>query len=90
MKEDYRYDDVDNHVLSMQEMLKELGYQVDREDGYFSKKTEEALKAFEKDYGLTVNGIYEKNDATILLSALTYHIYHLEDSVYQKAVSLIK
>lgn len=90
MKEDYRYDDVDNHVLSMQEMLKELGYQVDREDGYFSKKTEEALKAFEKDYGLTVNGIYEKNDATILLSVLTYHIYHLEDSVYQKAVSLIK
>lgn len=90
MEKEYKYDQVDNNILYMQEMLKELGYKVDREDGYFSKATQEALKAFEKDYGLTVNGIYEKNDATILLSALTYHVYHLEDKVYQKAIELMK
>ena len=90
MSKDYQYDDVDVNIKYMQEMLKELGYGVDRVDGYFSKATETALKAFEKKYDLKVNGIYEKNDATILLNVLAYHVYHLEDAVYQKVVELVK
>ena len=87
----YSYDQVDDNIKYMQEMLKELGYKVDRTDGYFSKSTEEALKAFEKKYGLNVNGIYDKNDATIVLSALLYHIYQeVEDADYLKVIELIK
>ncbi len=87
----YQYDQVDDNIQYMQEMLKELGYKVDRVDGYYSKATEEALKAFEKRYGLAVNGIYDKNDATIVLSALLYHIYQeLEDAQYLKVTELIK
>ncbi|MBM6797670.1 peptidoglycan-binding protein, partial [Coprobacillus cateniformis] len=87
----YQYDQVDDNIQYMQEMLKELGYKVDRVDGYYSKATEEALKSFEKRYGLAVNGIYDKNDATIVLSALLYHIYQeLEDAQYLKVTELIK
>lgn len=87
----YRYNQVDPNIQYMQEMLKELGYTVDRQDGYFSKATQKALEAFEKAYGLKVNGIFDENDATLILSALTYHIYHeLEDKVYLKVEELIK
>ena len=75
----------------LEKALKYVGYKVDRVDGYYSKATEEALKAFEKRYGLAVNGIYDKNDATIVLSALLYHIYQeLEDAQYLKVTELIK
>ena len=75
----------------MQKTLKLLGYSVDRIDGYFSQKTKTALEAFEKKYNLKVNGIYEKEDATILTSALTYYLYQKAiDQPYQKVVELIK
>lgn len=91
MKKEYQYDQADDNIKYMQEMLKELGYKVDRVDGYFSKATTEALKTFEKDYGLTVNGIYDKNDATILLSALSYHVSNeVEDNQYKKVEELVK
>lgn len=87
----YRYDDVDESIEYMQVMLKELGFDVDRQDGYFSKKTETALKAFEKAYQLKTDGQYDKNDALILLNALTYHIYQkVEDKCYQKVEELVK
>lgn len=87
----YQFDQVHNHILYMQEMLKELGYPVDRVDGYYSKGTKKAMEAFEKKYGLPVNGIYEDNDATMLLSALAYHIYQqLDDQVYLKVTEFVK
>ena len=50
-----------------------------------------ALEAFEKDYHLKVDGIYDKNDSMILLSALSYHIYQKTiDQGYQKVEELIK
>lgn len=91
MKKSYHFDQVDDNVMFMQEKLKELGYPVDREDGYFSQKTKTALEAFEKDYHLKVDGIYDKNDSMILLSALSYHIYQKTiDQGYQKIEELIK
>ncbi|MEG0451866.1 MAG: S41 family peptidase [Coprobacillus sp.] len=91
LKQSYKYDQVDNNIKIMQEMLKELGYKVDRTDGYFSKQTEIVLKEFEKDNQLKSDGIYEQNDSFVLLSVLTYHIYQeIDDSVYLKAIELIK
>lgn len=85
------FDQVSSSIQSMQEMLKELGYQVDRTDGYFSLKTRNALEAFERRYGLSVNGIFEKNDETILLNVLAYHLYQENDDVvYLKTVELMK
>lgn len=91
LKQSYKYDQVDDNIKIMQEMLKELGYKVDRTDGYFSKQTENVLKEFEKAYQLKSDGVYEQNDSFILLNVLTYHLYQeTEDSVYLKAIELIK
>ena len=91
MTTSYQYDDVDDNIQYMQEMLKALGYPVERQDGYFSKQTTKALQAFEKDYHLTQDGVYSTNDRFILLSALTYHLYQeKEDAYLQKMNQLIQ
>ena len=90
IEEAYKYDQVDKNIGYMQEMLKELGYAVDRTDGYFSTATQNALKDFEKKYNLKVDGSLDENDAIILLSAFTYHMSQLEDKQYQKVIELIK
>lgn len=91
LEKSYQYNDVDEQVITLQECLKKLNYHVDRTDGYFSKATQEALKTFEKDYSLKVNGIYEKNDATLLLSATAYQIFQqTEDQALKKLEELLK
>ncbi len=90
IEESYGYDQVDTIIANMQKMLKKVGYDVDREDGYFSLKTQSVLKTFEKDYGLDVNGIYERKDAIILLSVVAYDLYQeSEDLEYLKVLDLI-
>ncbi|WP_436492999.1 N-acetylmuramoyl-L-alanine amidase [Actinokineospora sp. HUAS TT18] len=44
-------------VLTLQERLLELGYDAGRPNGLFGAQTEAALRNFQRDYGLTVDGI---------------------------------
>ncbi|MCG8917970.1 N-acetylmuramoyl-L-alanine amidase [Actinokineospora sp. PR83] len=44
-------------VLTLQERLLELGYDAGRPNGVFVGQTEAALRNFQRDYGLTVDGI---------------------------------
>jgi N-acetylmuramoyl-L-alanine amidase len=44
-------------VQSLQEKLLELGYDAGRPNGVFGVQTEHALRNFQRDYGLTVDGI---------------------------------
>jgi len=44
-------------VLTLQERLLELGYDAGRPNGVFGAQTEHALRNFQRDYGLTVDGI---------------------------------
>ncbi len=44
-------------VFTLQERLLELGYDVGRPDGLFGPQTEAALRAFQRDYGLDVDGV---------------------------------
>jgi peptidoglycan hydrolase-like protein with peptidoglycan-binding domain len=44
-------------VKQLQQALKDLGYDVGAVDGQFGTKTEQAVKAFQSDRGLTVDGI---------------------------------
>ncbi|MCD7949532.1 MAG: S41 family peptidase [Erysipelotrichaceae bacterium] len=91
MSDSYQYDDVDDNISYMQLMLKQLGYDIDRTDGYFSKETETIYKQFESDYNLEADGIFDEDDATILLSALAYQVYQLQtDYSYEKVQELLK
>ncbi|MFN2479183.1 MAG: N-acetylmuramoyl-L-alanine amidase [Pseudonocardiaceae bacterium] len=44
-------------VCTLQERLLELGYDADRADGIFGAQTEIALRSFQRDYGLLVDGV---------------------------------
>lgn len=44
-------------VMTLQERLLELGYDAGRANGVFGGQTEAALRNFQRDYGLTVDGI---------------------------------
>jgi N-acetylmuramoyl-L-alanine amidase len=44
-------------VCTLQERLLELGYDANRADGIFGVQTELALRSFQRDYGLLVDGI---------------------------------
>ena len=44
-------------VKSLQQMLTDLGFLNDKVDGIFGAKTEKAVKAFQKEYGLNADGI---------------------------------
>jgi carboxyl-terminal processing protease len=91
LDKEYKYDEVSQYVSALQEILNLLGYKVDREDGYFSLKTKQQLQAFEKKYNLEVNGILQQEDISILLSNLIYDLtYNQEDTVYKKALEVIK
>lgn len=79
-----QYDLVSMHVADLQLMLQTIGYDPQRTDGYFDKNTEEALKAFERDNDLTVDGMLTKDDYSYLEQALVSHFNNLEnDAAYQ-------
>ncbi|GHF10748.1 N-acetylmuramoyl-L-alanine amidase [Amycolatopsis deserti] len=44
-------------VFALQDRLTELGYDAGRPDGMFGPKTEQALRSFQRDYGLVIDGI---------------------------------
>ncbi len=56
-------------VVALQEMLNKLGYNAGNVDGIFGAKTEAAVKAFQKDRGLTVDGIAGEQTLVVLAAA---------------------
>lgn len=52
----YQYDMMSNEVKNLQIILKGLGYNPGREDGYYDKGMEQAVKAFQKANHLKVTG----------------------------------
>ena len=75
-------DSVSNACHSLQIYLKYLGYDVDREDGYFSNKTLEAFKKFQRDYGIDVQETLDSHLLTVVLSKVIYegNVNELKDT----------
>lgn len=61
-----QYDMNNEQIKSAQQMLKGLGFDPGREDGYFSKQTEQAVKAFQQANKLPVTGKIDKQTAESL------------------------
>ena len=53
-------------VKHAQEILKSIGYEPGRQDGYFSETTEMAVRAFQSENQLKVTGIIDKETAKLL------------------------
>ncbi|NQD66185.1 PDZ domain-containing protein [Bacillus haikouensis] len=62
-----------DQVKNAQEMLKGLGFMLDRSDGYYSKKTEQAVKEFQIQQGINANGIIDAKTAE-----------HLQAEIYKQ------
>ncbi|WP_331713890.1 peptidoglycan-binding domain-containing protein [Lentibacillus sp. JNUCC-1] len=60
-------------------MLEGLGYDTDRKDGYFSKATEKAVKAFQKDNSLQVTGEIDSETAGQLQQMVVEKVRNGED-----------
>lgn len=57
-------DSVGANVKYAQMYLEFLGYNIDRKDGYFSNDTLTALNQYDKDHGLNINGVINKDVLT--------------------------
>ncbi|MGG1674652.1 S41 family peptidase [Neobacillus sp. NRS-1170] len=76
-------------VQTAQKMLKAIGYDPGREDGFFDEKTKAAVIAFQKAQKLPENGVL-KGDATLKLMDLLREKIKTSDTQLQKAVEVLK
>lgn len=76
-------------VQTAQKMLKALGYDPGREDGFFDEKTKEAVISFQTAQGLAADGVL-KGDSTMKLMDLLREKIKTNDTQVQKAVEVLK
>lgn len=76
-------------VQTAQKMLKAVGYDPGREDGFFDEKTKAAVKAFQKAQKLPANGVL-KGDSTMKLMDLLREKIKTSDTQLQKAMEVLK
>ena len=87
--ESFEYDSVSTYTVLTQTMLNYLGYSVDREDGYFSLKTKEALMNYEKDNDLVVDGVLDNETYQSLVASNFRHWFaNKEESDSQMKTAL--
>ncbi|HJV31457.1 MAG TPA: S41 family peptidase [Bacillales bacterium] len=76
-------------VKTAQQMLKAVGYNPGREDGFFDEKTKAAVMAFEKDQKLAMDGVLKGNSSMKLMELLREKI-DKNDTQLQKAIEILK
>jgi carboxyl-terminal processing protease len=89
-EEPLRYDMNNEQIKSAQLMLNGLGFNTERTDGYFSKETEAAVKAFQAKNELTVTGTIDEKTAGKLQELVIEEVRSKENDLQlQKAVELL-
>ncbi|RBW71616.1 peptidase S41 [Bacillus taeanensis] len=84
------YDMNNEQIQSAQLMLKGLGFDTGRTDGYFSKQTEEAVQAFQEKNELSVTGKIDEKTAGKLQELIIEEVRNKENDIQlQKAVELL-
>lgn len=73
------YNHTSEEIENTQIMLKGLGYELDREDGFFDKETKKAVESFQKDEDLKVTGEVDEETAEILETKIVDQIREGED-----------
>ena len=88
--EEYKYDSVSTITAICEKALLLLGYDVDRQDGYFDLSFEKALNSYKTHNDLKVDGTLDLDTYSSIISSAIYCL-GLEENDYQfiKAVELI-
>ena len=87
-RETLKVGSVSQNVLSVETILKGLGYSVTA-DGYFDEATKDAVKAYQQKEGLTVTGEVNEETAQKLMNSVRALIQQ-NDTQYQTAKELLK
>ncbi|MNJ47614.1 Carboxy-terminal processing protease CtpB precursor [compost metagenome] len=69
-EKNFKYDMLGEDVKNAQLMLQGLGFDPGREDGYFDKNTERALKKFQSSHGIETSGMLDAKTIEKLESSL--------------------
>jgi len=86
----YQFDDNNPDIKQAQIMLKGLGFDPGRQDGYFNKQTETAVMDFQKSANLTVNGKLDRLTDEKLESKIIDKIRDEKtDAQLQEALNLV-
>ena len=87
-RETLKVGSVSQNVLSVETILKGLGYSV-TVDGYFDEATKEAVKAYQQKEGLTATGEVDEETAQKLMNSVR-ELIQQNDTQYQTAKELLK
>ncbi|ALC81319.1 MULTISPECIES: S41 family peptidase [Bacillus] len=87
-EKEYKQGDSGNDIKVVQQMLNALGYKVTA-NSLFDEKTEEAVKAFQSDNGLTEDGVI-KSDTTSGIMAKLQEKLAKNDSQMKEALDVLK
>lgn len=89
--ETYEYDSVSDVTRICEMGLDLLGYEIDRNDGYFDSDFEKALMQFKAENGLKEDGILDKETYELIISESVYELSKQEnDTQFLKAIELIE
>ncbi|ASN04740.1 S41 family peptidase [Virgibacillus necropolis] len=88
IKEPLTYNHTGEKIKNIQIMLRGLGYNPDRNDGYYNKETVEAVKSFQSDFDLEVTGEVDKETAGLIESKIVEKISSgKDDKQLEKALN---
>lgn len=87
-RETLKVGSVSQNVLSVETILKGLGYSVTA-DGYFDAATQDAVKSYQQNEGLTATGEVDEETAQKLMNSVRQLIQQ-NDTQYQAAKELLK
>ncbi|MBA2175583.1 PDZ domain-containing protein [Halobacillus locisalis] len=90
VEEPLGYNDNSDKVKNIQEMLKGLGYDPGRADGFYSEKTVKAVESFQSDAGLDVTGEIDEKTGGKLEEQIVEEVRKEEnDKQMQKALDVL-
>lgn len=81
VEETLKLDETNVNIGYAQVMLEALGYPVDREDGYFSEQTAQAIRDYQTDRELTVTGELDQETANTIVAEVIERIRNDEDDL---------
>lgn len=85
VEETLKYNDSDDNIANAQVILKGLGYDPGRVDGYFSEQTKEAVIKYQKDNDLKASGELTSDTAEKLQTSVIEKIRSGEDDLQKDA-----
>jgi carboxyl-terminal processing protease len=78
-----------NDVKTAQQMLKIIGFDPGREDGFFDEKTKQAVESFQKSENLKVTGVIQGETAMAIMQKIREKIQN-NDTQIKKAEDILK